>query len=667
MKGIKGKITLAMLSCSIILLMVSALIGCFVSYSTLDRQITEGTVTSSEKYAAIVNGWLEGQEKILNEIAFNVENMNNASDKDIQNYLAQKIKTNEYTSDVYLGTTDKKMIDGSLWVPPADYDVSTRVWYKDAISKNGAIFTEPYLDKVTNKMVVTIAKPVSRNGQVFGVVSTDIKIDTLTKIVQSAKVGNNSYAYLFDNSNNIIVHPNKSYQPAEKGLKNTKDILGGSYTKIVDGITNKSRTELKDYDGVQKYFIGSKIDISNWKIGFAVPTSELKKPLFSLIWTYVIIILIAAVICLAVAFTVGNMIAKPILKLNSIINKTKDLDLTEDNEISNIVKYKDEVGLMGKSIKALREELKNIVSSLKLSSEDVSKESSSVINAINETSESIEAVAKAIEEVAEGSTTQARDAQDGLQNLNLLASKIDSIVENAEEVKNNSSTAENENKKSASLTKKVYLKLEENAAATHLASDNMNILSKKSDSIGSIISTIESIASQTNLLALNAAIEAARAGESGKGFAVVAEEVRKLAEQTSSSTKEISDMVKEIQAEVTSAKTNIDKAEEVSTEANLSMKEAETSLENIETSISNMIVNINNLASKIEEVNRDKGGVITSFENISSISEETAATSEEVSASAEEQASAMQMIEESTNNLKEVINKLNDVINKFTI
>jgi methyl-accepting chemotaxis protein len=65
-------------------------------------------------------------------------------------------------------------------------------------------------------------------------------------------------------------------------------------------------------------------------------------------------------------------------------------------------------------------------------------------------------------------------------------------------------------------------------------------LTEQATEIKNVLTIIGDIADQTNLLALNAAIEASRAGEHGKGFAVVADEIRKLAERTQKSLAEIS-------------------------------------------------------------------------------------------------------------------------------
>lgn len=71
----------------------------------------------------------------------------------------------------------------------------------------------------------------------------------------------------------------------------------------------------------------------------------------------------------------------------------------------------------------------------------------------------------------------------------------------------------------------------------------MNELSKSSNEIQKVISTITDISFKTNILALNASVESVRAGEAGKSFAVVAGEVRNLSMQSSQATTDTSSII----------------------------------------------------------------------------------------------------------------------------
>ena len=72
-------------------------------------------------------------------------------------------------------------------------------------------------------------------------------------------------------------------------------------------------------------------------------------------------------------------------------------------------------------------------------------------------------------------------------------------------------------------------------------------LTNRAQSIGDVVTTVESIAAETHLLALNASIEAARAGEHGRGFAVVAAEVKALADQSRAATADVARIIAEIE------------------------------------------------------------------------------------------------------------------------
>jgi len=78
---------------------------------------------------------------------------------------------------------DSIFVSGDGWIPPEDYDVTTRRWYTEALQNpNKAAIITPYVDADTKKRVISVSRTFS-NG--LGVVSIDIHMDVFSQLVEN--------------------------------------------------------------------------------------------------------------------------------------------------------------------------------------------------------------------------------------------------------------------------------------------------------------------------------------------------------------------------------------------------------------------------------------------------------------------------------------------------
>ena len=112
----------------------------------------------------------------------------NSDEADLLNLITEIDKDYDSIASLYLGKPDKTMINSSGFVPGPDFDLTTRLWYQQAIENYRIIITPAFINHTQDRIIVTMAKAVYRNNIFIGVIAADIDIKTIINLFPRKKL-----------------------------------------------------------------------------------------------------------------------------------------------------------------------------------------------------------------------------------------------------------------------------------------------------------------------------------------------------------------------------------------------------------------------------------------------------------------------------------------------
>jgi signal transduction histidine kinase len=201
------------------------------------------------------------------------------------------------------GYLNNTYYNGSRWIPPEDYQPTTRPWYSAAKDAKGGLgYTSPYIDALTKKTIISASKQLySTDGKYYGVISTDIDITPISEYVKNIEFVSGGYGLLMNQDLILIAHPDNFNLG-----RNLKE-LSPAHAKAAEELasTNKDvfRISLRNNMG-QKVISFFRRLYNGWYIGIALSTEYYYQTITRMI---VILSLIGVVFMLILSFILLNI------------------------------------------------------------------------------------------------------------------------------------------------------------------------------------------------------------------------------------------------------------------------------------------------------------------------------------------------------------------------
>lgn len=369
-RSLKYKFILAVACICFICLSLLSVVSYNISYRAVLDQTTQKIIETTGKDSEIMNNWFNQQAAIVQGVAEDFSALGITDRERVKAYLPLKRASYPYLTLLYVAYPDKKLIADN-WVPPKDFDPTVRVWYKGAKETDSNYFSEPYLDANTGNMVIAVSKSFKQNGSFAGIAAADIDIGYVTEFVKGISISENSYAFLIDNLNNIVVHPNKDFQPTRNGLKDITGVLDGQLANIGKIEENYDKIiKLKDYDGQEKYLSIHKIPANGWTLGIVVPENVLAKPLSRLLPGFMASFLVSLILGIAIILLLMNKMLNPVLNLTQVVKRFGEKKLDARCTVSS----KDEIGELSSSFNDMADMIQDYSITLEAKVEQRTKE-----------------------------------------------------------------------------------------------------------------------------------------------------------------------------------------------------------------------------------------------------------------------------------------------------
>lgn len=555
---------------------------------------------------------------------------------------------------IYLASVGHDFLYGNEQIiPQAEFDPTSRDWYRLAKQNDGVQISDVYINKFHNTKVVALSRELRASDGREAVLGMDIPFADIEKTVLSLKVGEHGGAFLLDAAGRFIAHPVMTMEDNvhAQGEEDARRLL----SKEPLFFTNT-------WQGIENYYVVHPVGNTGWSLVLFVPKDEVLGDVNTLKWAMLTVALVSLLLLGGLLYKIAHSIAGPLENMAVAAQEVAKGNLAV---VPPQMNRDDEIGQLHNALLAMVKNLRELIQKTAQTSEQLAAASEQLTASADQSAQGAQSAAEAIVKIT-GSTVEQNEVVDqSFQTVDGITTAINEITKGISDVSaatHRAETATVEGQQGLGVAVKGMDVLNQSAKDV---SEAVTALYESSKRISEIVEMITQIAEQTNLLALNAAIEAARAGEQGRGFAVVAEEVRKLAEQSGTAAQEITALITDNANRIENTFKVMQKQKEHVGEGVEQVNQAGEQFNRIAGVVSELTEKVDAILKSTEGIKTGSARMVSSVESVQKVSNAVHSEAENVSAVSEEQAASMQEIAASSQTLAQLAQDLQKLVGRF--
>lgn len=484
----------------------------------------------------------------------------------------------------------------------------------------------------------------------------DIDVEFIRNVLQSIDPGKGGQVV-------FITNDGKEFYADSDRERDSTLIYGTKVYDILSGSEEAAGNRITSLNGSEILLAYGKVETGNAFIAAVIPSKRLLEETAGIKVVSFILTAAFAVLALILGVLLSRKISGIINYILHNLNKVADGDLTVYLESRS----RDEFGVLCKGVNQTVNQMKSILENVKNVSMELNDTTSYVAKAADVFVETSEDIKGAVAEIETGARKLDRSSAGCLDDMGQLSGIITNVSINTQEIRRLATETDETVNSGIGMVNTLGESTEATTSITRNVIASIQELEKKSKSINTIVSTINSISEQTSLLSINASIEAARAGDAGRGFSVVAEEIRKLSEQCLESAGQITEIVDEIIKQTGDVVLAAKETEEAVSSQSGIVSGTTRSFRQIGTRIDNLSGALEIIANNVHDMDISRNKTLETIEDISTVSAETSSCSDNVSETVAKQVNAIKDLNSSAKQLRIKADFLVEILGSFRL